>query len=223
MGSTRQKGHPTMSEWFGRQAERIRRIAAYVMAGKTDELLYSLNNRWRKIDLEHVSVDVLGLSPDRSHFHSSSGGPDCARILRSLRIPSGSVGLDLGSGKGGAAMTMARFPFTEVIGVELSEALVRMARTNVQRARLRNVRFVQGDAGMFTDLDRVTHIYNVQPFSLRRDGGGDRELAFVTRSLRPGGHPHLQEPSLPRGHRRRAQDLRQDQRNVRRRALVVCL
>jgi tRNA G37 N-methylase Trm5 len=153
-----------MSEWFGRQAERIRRIAAYVMAGKTDELLYSLNNRWREIDLEHVSVDVLGLPPDRSHFHSSSGGPDCARILRSLRIPSGSVGLDLGSGKGGAAMTMARFPFAEVIGVELSEALVRMARTNVQRARLRNVRFVQGDAGMFTDLDRVTHIYMYNPF-----------------------------------------------------------
>src|SRR3712207_1277809 len=98
-----------MSGWLARQAHRIRAIAEHVAAGKSDELLYSLRNRLRGIDLEHVSVGDLGLAPDRAHFHSSSGGPDCARIVRSLRIPRGSVALDLGSGKGGAAVTLARF------------------------------------------------------------------------------------------------------------------
>jgi SAM-dependent methyltransferase len=153
-----------MTGWLTRQAQRIRRIGSYVASGRTDEVLYSLQNRLRKIDLEHVSVDDLGLPPDRAHFHSSSGGPDCARILRSLRIPRGSVGLDLGSGKGGAALTMARFPFDEVIGVELSDALIAIARANLQRAGLRHVRFVQADASEFTDLDRVTHIYMYNPF-----------------------------------------------------------
>jgi SAM-dependent methyltransferase len=153
-----------MATWLTRQAQRIGRIGSYVASGRTDEILYSLQNRLRKIDLEHVSVDELGLPADRAHFHSSSGGPDCARILRSLRIPRGSVALDLGSGKGGAALTMARFPFAEVIGVELSDALIAIARANVARARLPNVRFVQADASAFTDLDRVTHIYMYNPF-----------------------------------------------------------
>ena len=157
-----------MTEWFGRQADRIRRIAALVMAGKTDELLYSLNNRWRKIDLEHVSVDLLGLSPDRSHFHSSSGGPDCARILRSLRIPPGSVGLDLGSGKGGAAMTMARFPFAEVIGVELSEALVRMALTNVQPRGCGTCASSRATRAC-SRISTGSLTSDMQPFSLARD------------------------------------------------------
>jgi SAM-dependent methyltransferase len=153
-----------MAGWFGRQVERIRMVTSYVASGRTDEIVYSLQNRLRGIDLEHVSVGDLGLPADRAHFHSSSGGPDCARILRTLPIPRGSVALDLGSGKGGAALTMARFPFAEVIGVELSEALVAIARANVERAGVRNVRFVQADASGFTDLDRVTHVYMYNPF-----------------------------------------------------------
>ena len=179
-----------MTGWRVRQAQRIRRVGSFVIAGRTNEVLYSLQNRLRKIDLDHVSVDDLGLPADRAHFHSSSGGPDCARMLRSLRIPRGCVGLDLGSGKGGAALTMARFPFDEVIGVELSDALIAVARENVARARLRNVRFVQADASEFTDLDRVTHIYMYNPFpcavmhsvvgNLRASlARADRELTIV--------------------------------------------
>ena len=153
-----------MTGWLTRQLQRVRRVGSYIASGRTDEVLYSLNNRFRKIDLEAVSVDELGLSDERAHFHSSSGGPDCARILRSLRIPRGSVAVDFGSGKGGAALTLARFRFDEVIGVELSDALIAIARANVERAGIRNVRFVQADASEFADLDRVTHIYMYNPF-----------------------------------------------------------
>jgi protein-L-isoaspartate O-methyltransferase len=194
---------PLMAGWFGRQAKRIRLMGAYVASGRTDEIVYSLKNRLRGIDLEHVSVGDLGLPADRAHFHSSSGGPDCARVLRALRIPPGSVALDLGSGKGGAVLTMARFPFSEVIGVELSKALVAIARANVERARVRNVRFVQADASEFTDLDRVTHLYMYNPFpcvvmravmanvraSLSRR---DRELTMVYKN--PECHDAIVEP-----------------------------
>jgi hypothetical protein len=111
-----------------------------------------------------VSAEGLGLSPERSHYHSNSGGPDCARVFKSLRIAPGSVAVDLGSGKGGAVMTLRELPFAEVIGVEISPELINIATTNVARLGLRDIRFVQSDAAAFTDFDRVTHIYMYNPF-----------------------------------------------------------
>ena len=116
------------------------------------------------LDLDFVPAEGLGLSPDSPHHHSNSGGPDCARIFRSLRIPPGSVAADLGSGKGGAAITLRELPFEEIVGVEISPKLVSIANENATRLKLRNVRFVQCDAGAFTDLDRITHIYMYNPF-----------------------------------------------------------
>jgi SAM-dependent methyltransferase len=147
-----------------RQLNRLRIVGRHVADGSLDELWHLIGNRVRKIDLEYVSVEDLGLPRDRAYFHSSSGGADCAKILRSIEIPPGSVALDYGSGKGGAALTLARFPFNEVIGVELSADLVRIARDNVTRVRRRNVRFVHCDAEAFTDLDSVTHVYMYNPF-----------------------------------------------------------
>jgi hypothetical protein len=146
------------------QLNRLRIVGRHLADGTLDELWYEFVNRWRNIDLEYVSVEDLGLPPDRAHPHANSGGATCAKILRSIEIPRGSVAVDYGSGKGGAALTLGRFPFDEVIGIELSADLVQIARENAARARLRNIRFVQCDAEAFTDLDRVTHIYLYNPF-----------------------------------------------------------
>jgi predicted RNA methylase len=85
-------------------------------------------------------------------------------VFRTIEIPPGSVALDLGSGKGGAALTLCRSGFAEVIGVELSEQLVQVARRNTARLGRRNVRFIHADAAAFRDYDRVTHIFMYNPF-----------------------------------------------------------
>jgi SAM-dependent methyltransferase len=100
-----------------------------------------------------------------SYMHTHSGGPDLARVLRTLRIPKGSRVLDLGSGKGGACFTLARFPFAEVVGLEVSEHLIRIAEANASRLHVSTVRFVCGDAATFTALDLFTHLYMFNPFS----------------------------------------------------------
>ena len=135
-----------------------------LVSGRVAELLYLVRNRLNGIDLEFVSAEELGLSPERSHYHSNSGGPDCARVFKSLRIPPGSVVVDLGSGKGGAVMTLRQLPFAEIIGVEASPKLIDIAMDNVARLGLDYIRFVQSDAAAFTDFDRVTHIYMYNPF-----------------------------------------------------------
>lgn len=132
--------------------------------GQGAELRYQLWNKWKGVDFEFVSVEDLGLAPDRAHFHSSSGGPVLARVFATTDIAPASVALDLGSGKGSAALTLSRLGFAEVIGVELSRELIAVAEQNAARLGRRNVRFVQSDAAAFSDYDRVTHIYMYNPF-----------------------------------------------------------
>jgi len=135
-----------------------------LVGGHGAELRYRLRNKWKGIDFTFASIESLGLPRDRAHYHSSSGGPSLARVFRTIGIPPGSIALDLGSGKGGAVLTLNRLGFAEVIGVELSDELIQVARRNAARLGQRNVCFIQADAGAFRDYDGVTHVYMYNPF-----------------------------------------------------------
>jgi SAM-dependent methyltransferase len=153
-----------MIGWSARQWRRALMLGGMLASGKAADLLYEFNNRRKGLDLAFASVEDLGLPGARAHWYSDSGGPQLSRVLDSLRIAPGSVGLDFGSGKGGAAITMARHRFARVTGVELSARLADIARENVRRAGLRNVDFVACDASEFRDLDDYTHVYLYNPF-----------------------------------------------------------
>ena len=136
-----------------------------MISGRAKEALYLVSNHLKGVDLRHVSVEDLGLSPGRSEHYASSGGPQLAQVLKNLGIPNGSRALDLGCGKGGAVFTLAEFPFLEVLGVELSDELVHIAKANALRLRVPpHVSFVCCDASLFTDYDRFTHLYMYNPF-----------------------------------------------------------
>jgi SAM-dependent methyltransferase len=135
-----------------------------ILAGRVDQAVYGFINRLKGVDLDFVSLAQLGLSSTRSVFYCDSGGPDLLRIFQKIEIPEGSRILDYGSGKGGAAMTLARLPFAEVTGIELSPALVDVARTNTARLGLKRIQFLCADAGEVADLDRFTHFYMYNPF-----------------------------------------------------------
>lgn len=147
-----------------RVMRQVRWAIGMIRRGEFAELRFQVMNRLRGVDLEYVTTEALGLPAERAHFHSQSGGGLIESTIRSLPIPPGSVALDLGSGKGGAMISLHRLPFDEVIGVELSADLVRIARANMERLGLRRVRFVAGDAAAFVDLDTVTHVYMYNPF-----------------------------------------------------------
>ena len=132
--------------------------------GRFDKIYYTIHTRFYGLDYTYVSLNDLGLSASRSNWHSPSGRADLTRVLRSLGIPSDSRALDLGCGKGAAVLTMARFPFEEIVGVDLSGELVDVAKTNAARVRQTKVRFVCSDAADFLDLGRFTHLYLYNPF-----------------------------------------------------------
>jgi predicted RNA methylase len=144
--------------------DRIKRLVSLGANGPLDYFRYLFWVRAKRLDFGPASLETLGLSPNRSVHHSASGGILLAEVCKRIEIPPGSRILDLGSGKGAAVCTLARFPFDEILGCELSESLVRIAAANTRKLGLENVHFVVSDASKFTDLDRFTHVYMFNPF-----------------------------------------------------------
>jgi SAM-dependent methyltransferase len=125
--------------------------ARRIVAERLEYCRYAVWVRWNGLDFSPV-------------HDGASAGVFLADILRTLDIRGGSRIIDLGCGKGSAMCTMARFPFEEVAGVELSDALVRIAQVNAAKLRLRNLTFYVSDAADFTDYDRFSHFYMFNPF-----------------------------------------------------------
>jgi SAM-dependent methyltransferase len=117
----------------------------------------------RGIDLNGVSLEELGLDSARSVYYSDSG-PGLEQFLQSFYISPSDVALDLGCGKGGAMITMAKY-FSRVDGVGISPRLAEIARNNLRRAHASLSEVYCADATEFTDFDRYTVVYMFNPFA----------------------------------------------------------
>jgi SAM-dependent methyltransferase len=145
----------------------VTQLAVKLLAGDRKAwtyLPYQIAMKYRRVDLGWKSVRDSGLSEARSHWHSNSGGPDLEKLLESLPIsPSDSV-IDIGCGKGGAILTLNRYPFARVDGVEISPNLAGVARANLRRMGIQKSKIVACDAADFTDLDLYSYFYMYNPF-----------------------------------------------------------
>jgi SAM-dependent methyltransferase len=140
------------------------RLVHALLDGRWDLLGYSIWIRLRRLDLRGESQEEMEIDRFRANDYADSGGPDLFSVLRMSNISSADRIVDLGSGKGGATFTMSHFPFSEIIGIELSDRMVSIARQNASRLGVKNVHFVCTDAAAFRDLDRFTYVYMFNPF-----------------------------------------------------------
>ncbi len=137
---------------------------ALLLQGEWREFIFRVRVYLGDIDLRNASTDDLGLSPDRSHEYSNSGGIHLEKVLRTLNItPQDSI-LDFGSGKGGALITFSRYPFSKITGVEISSELAAIAERNLKKLNIKNVDMIVSDAVDFADLDGYNYFYFFSPF-----------------------------------------------------------
>lgn len=141
----------------------LRNLLQMLSGGQWRCALWRMNMHRRGLDLSTAMLDETGLDPGRANYYSNSGGPRLARILKTLDISGDARVIDLGCGKGGAMITLARY-FHRVDGLELSERLIPIARENLRKAGAVNTRVLHGDAAQFTDYDPYSHIYLSNPF-----------------------------------------------------------
>ena len=114
--------------------------------------------------MAYVSEKELEL-PDSSFHYVATYGPDFEKLLRQIEIPAGSKIIDIGCGKGIAIMTMAKFPFSQITGCDLSPELIRTAEANLLRLGIKGVTLYCCDAAQFTQLEDYTHVFFFNPFS----------------------------------------------------------
>lgn len=142
----------------------VKNAVSLLCRGEFREFIFRVRVYLGEIDLRNASTDDLGLSPDRSHEYSNSGGLHLEKVLRALEIkPQDSI-VDFGSGKGGALITFAKYPFSKITGVELSPELTAIAGKNLKKLNIENVNLVVSDAAEFTDLDGYNYFYFFSPF-----------------------------------------------------------
>jgi SAM-dependent methyltransferase len=118
-------------------------------------------------DTSQPYADPTHSHPDRVAYQPS-GWRYLRRGLSGRHITPDDVFADFGCGKGRVLCQAARYPFRRVIGVELSEPLVGIARSNVERNRRRfscgDVELVSADVLDFEIPDDLTVAYFYQPF-----------------------------------------------------------
>ena len=125
---------------------------------------YQLVMQIRGIDLRWNSVADLGLDEKLSESHGNSGGPALEEVLKTFNISSDDSILDIGAGKGGAMITLAKWPFRRIDGIELCPNLIRIAEHNLGRLGRVKGKITQCDAAEFQDLDSYTYFYMYNPF-----------------------------------------------------------
>jgi SAM-dependent methyltransferase len=117
----------------------------------------------QRVDLAQLGLDA----PDRVNYEAA-GWRELRRILRPAEVSDDDVFLDLGSGKGRMIILAARYRFRRVIGVEIAEPLIAVARRNVARCRLRRrcgeIELVNADVLHYRIPDDVTVVYMFNPF-----------------------------------------------------------
>ncbi|HEY0615518.1 MAG TPA: class I SAM-dependent methyltransferase [Candidatus Elarobacter sp.] len=144
--------------------------------------------------LGELDPDAIGPSLEyATHYEPAPVAHAEALLDASPLPPERATFVDLGAGMGRVVLLAARRPYRAVIGVEISPALVEIARENLAGARdaqrtVRDVKIVRADAAeyAFPRGDLVVFLYN--PFRAPiledvlvnlRGSGEDREIAIL--------------------------------------------
>jgi len=116
-----------------------------------------------------VRVESLVADYTDCHDYFPTSWRAFRRLMAEVPVEAGhDVFVDYGAGKGRAVLMAAEYPFRAILGVELSPALVSLARRNVAacrgRLRCRQIGFWTGSAEQFPVPPEATVLYFYNPF-----------------------------------------------------------
>jgi len=136
---------------------------AVLLMGKGEwrEFMVRLRISLGQVDLK---VDPTEMVTDRTHYYADSGGLEFDKILAHFNFSPDDAIVDFGCGKGGILITLSKYPFTKIVGVEIAPELVAIARKNIAVLKIKNVAIECCDATEFDQLDEYNYFYFFDPF-----------------------------------------------------------
>ncbi|WP_051360683.1 class I SAM-dependent methyltransferase [Desulfuromonas sp. TF] len=130
-------------------------------SGEWREFLVRLRITLGQIDLKDDHTEAIS---ERTHYYADSGGLAFDRIMSHFAIGSEDAIVDFGCGKGGILISLAKYPFAKIAGVEISPELVEIAKKNIRKLKIDRVEISCCDAADFQDLDDFNYFYFFDPF-----------------------------------------------------------
>ena len=124
------------------------------------------------IFLGELDPEAIGPNLEHATHYEPTPVADIDRLLDAVPLaPERSTLVDIGAGLGRVVLHAARRPYRQIVGVEISPALVEVAKDNRMAYRgelaCRDIRLVRADAAAFTFPrgDLVVYLYN--PFGAK--------------------------------------------------------
>jgi SAM-dependent methyltransferase len=105
----------------------------------------------------------LKIEPDK--FGQGDSGAELYVFLKMLNVKNTDSVLDIGSGKGGAVISLSKYPFKKIDGVEIYESVCKIAERNILRTKYKNIKIYCEDARDFGGYGNYNMFYMCNPFS----------------------------------------------------------
>jgi SAM-dependent methyltransferase len=142
-------------------ARGLKNAIVLLSKGEWQEFLVRVKISLGQVDLKHDSSETV---TDRTHYYADSSGLEFEKIMNHFPISSRDAIVDFGCGKGGILITLSKYPFAKIAGVEISPDLVAIAEKNIKVLNLKKIEIFCSDAVEFKQLDDFNYIYFFDPF-----------------------------------------------------------
>lgn len=139
------------------------------MLDKISDRLAQIGDSFRGIDVRKpMQYEEAGLDRETGHYYSPSGDKYLENVFHNIFVMNKSI-IDIGCGKGSAMLTMLKFPFAQVDGVEISPKLARIAKRNLAKVKAFKSKVHVSDACLlFYDAYDMFYFYNPFPQEVMR-------------------------------------------------------
>ena len=142
-----------------------------ILRGIINAITLLCRGEWREFRIRlRISLGHIDLKGDpsavteRTHNYADSGGLAFDRIMRNFNIGPNDAIVDFGCGKGGILISLSKYPFSKITGVEIAPELVEIAKSNIRKLNIKNVDIVCCDAAEFKELAQYNYFYFFDPF-----------------------------------------------------------
>jgi SAM-dependent methyltransferase len=139
----------------------IRNACLILLKGDWHEFRTRLRISLGEIDLKDDPTEAVS---ERTYYYADSGGLAFDKIMAHFKITPDDAIVDFGCGKGGILISLSKYPFSKIAGVEIAPELAEIARGNIRKLKIRNVEIACCDAVEFDRLNRFNYFYFFDPF-----------------------------------------------------------
>jgi len=139
----------------------IKNALVLLWKGDWREFLIRLRIFLGQIDLKDDHTEMVS---ERTYYYADSCGLAFDKIMSHFPITSDDAIIDYGCGKGGILISLSKYPFAKIAGVEIAQELIAIAKENIRKLKLRNIEITCSDAAAFDRLDEFNYFYFFDPF-----------------------------------------------------------